>query len=72
MAYIIKMQNQIYYFAFLYEFIIWHGAKISEKTVRGSERTAYPENMNIKEGRTERARERKTLLLLNETAQTRQ
>ena len=41
-------------------------------TVRGSERTAYPENMNIKEGRTERARERKTLLLLNETAQTRQ
>ena len=55
------MQNQIYYFAFLYEM-----------TVRGSERTAYPENMNIKEGRTERARERKTMLLLNETAQTRQ
>ena len=51
---------------------MWHGAKIREKTVRGSERTANPENMNIKEGRTDRARERKTLLLLNETAQIRQ
>lgn len=72
MVQIIKTQNHFDDFAFLYEIIMWHGAKIREKTVRGSERTANPENMNIKEGRTDRARERKTLLLLNETAHIRQ